>query len=432
MKRVVLIIVAGLLLTIGAGAQTISLESTIEATRASFPLLRQKPIQSKVGEDLRRALWYAYFPQLSMEGRTTYQSHVTELDIALPSAPGTPPMQLDLPEMPKLQYNAYLQATQLIWDGGRVAAGSKMLRAETDTKIAEVDVEMRKVEEAVTELYFSLLMLERQLQLQEILIAELDRQKGRVDAALKSGVAMENDLDYVQVELLKAQQSLEQLRISRQAVLDALAVYTGEEYSSEVVAVVPSKPLLPTHQGSKLSGARPENALLDAKLRSAEGIWRSYLAGGMPTIALFARGGYGRPGLNMLNPDPMTYYIAGLTLSWDFGQLYDYSLQKSRLRGTSQLIELQREALEKEVASKEAEYGAEVRQYQTMVEKDREVVALRKKIADRGRVQETEGTLATVDYLRQISEYHAAEQTAEVHHLQYLRSLYRQKNNLGL
>lgn len=427
-----LLVLLGLCLSVGAIAQTITLEECLEQTRANFPLLDQKRVQQEMGESLSKALWYAYIPQLSLEGRATYQSHVTELDIEMPQLPGMPPMELDMPEIPKLQYQAYLQATQLLWDGGRVSAGVQRVKAETEAQQAEVEVQLRKVEEGVTELYFSLLMLEKQQELQQILIDELSRQERRITFALNNGVATENDLDLVRVEQLKADQRSEQLQLSRRALLDALSVYTGMELSVESRAAVPASPLLPSAEGSRYAPQRPEHRLLDAKLRSADAAWQSYRAGGMPTLALFARGGYGRPGLNMMNPDPMGFYIGGVTLSWNFGKLYDYSAQQDKLKGTSLLIELQRQALEREIASREAQLSAEAKQYQALVDKDREIMALQKRIAERGALQEREGTLSTTDYLQQMSNYHAAEQTAGVHQLQYLRSLYRIKSNLGL
>ncbi|MDD7437598.1 MAG: TolC family protein [Bacteroidales bacterium] len=430
--RQLFMILTGSLMGIVAMSQTITLEECLENTRANFPLLDQKIVQQEMGESLSNALWYAYIPQLALEGRMTHQSHVTELDVTMPQLPGMPPMVLDLPEIPKLQYQAYLQATQLIWDGGRVNAGSRKIKAETEVHQAEVDVQLQKIEEAVTELYFSLLMLERQQELQQILINELARQERRIASALNNGVATENDLDLLRVERLKAEQSSEQLQISREAVLESLSLYTGRELSTEIKAAIPTVPVFATKEEERLASQRAEHALFDAKLRSAEASWQSYKAGGMPTIALFARGGYGRPGLNMLNPDPMSFYIGGITLSWNFGKLYDFDAQRKKLQGTSLLIELQRQALEREIASKEAQYTAEARQYQALVDKDKEIVALRKRVAERGKLQENEGTLSTTDYLQQISNYHAAEQTAEVHRLQYLRALYRLKNNFGL
>lgn len=431
MKRLLLILLA-LLLPLGAVAQSITLEECLEQTRKNFPLLQQKKVQQRIGENLSKALWYAYIPQLSLEGRATFQSHVTELDVPMPQIPGMPPMLLDLPEIPKLQYQAYIQATQLLWDGGRVKAGTHRIKAETEVQQADVDVQIQKVEEGVTELYFSLLMLEKQQELQQILIDELARQEQRVSSALANGVATESDLDFVKVEQLKAEQASEQLQLSHQAVLEALGIYTGMELSADTRATVPAAPILSLAEESRLAPQRAEHRMLDAQLKNADAIWRSYKAEGMPTIALFARGGYGRPGLNMLDPDPKTFAIGGVTLSWNFGKLYDYSTQRKKLEGTNLLIELKRQALEREIASKEAQYSAEAKQYQALVDKDNEIVALHKRIAERGKLQESEGTLSTTDYLQQISNYHAAEQTAQVHQLQYLRSLYRLKNNKGL
>lgn len=152
----------------------------------------------------------------------------------------------------------------------------------------------------------------------------------------------------------------------------------------------------------------------------------------MPTLALFARGGYGRPGLNMMNPDPSFYYIAGAKLSWNFGKLYDLSTQKKKLHQSQRLVELERASLEKEFQRELSEAYNEVERYETQITSDRLLVETLERVLNRTKKSEEEGTLATSEYLEQKSKLDAAKRTLEIDQLQLLRAKYRVQNRLGL
>ena len=55
-------------------------------------------------------------------------------------------------------------------------------------------------------------------------------------------------------------------------------------------------------------------------------------AGLMPRIGAFVQGGYGRPGLNMLEDSFEPYYVAGVRLSWNLGKLYTLRTTGGRSR----------------------------------------------------------------------------------------------------
>lgn len=297
---------------------------------------------------------------------------------------------------------------------------------------AETEVRAKKVRDAVVELYFALLLVDKQMELQKVVIEELDRQADKVTSLLATGMASENDLDLVTVEQIKSKQTSNQLQQSRKALLETLSIYTGLKLSEGAVAQLPSLPALPTEKGSRVAPNRAEHLLLDSRLRSLSADWKAYLAKGMPTLALFARGGYGRPGLNMMNPDPSFYYIAGAKLSWNFGKLYDLSTQKKKLHQSQRLVELERASLEKEFQRELSEAYNEVERYETQITSDRLLVGTLERVLNRTKKSEEEGTLATSEYLEQKSKLDAAKRTLEVDQLQLLRAKYRVQNRLGL
>lgn len=432
MKRGITGLVLALCSTMLLHAQRITLEECIASASEHHPTTEQKQLQGKLGEQLKRALWVAYIPQLSLDASANYLSDVVELDIKMPEVMGIKVPPPDLPKLPNFQYNAYLQVTQLIWDGGRVKAGTEAIKSETAVQEAECEIAARKVRDAVVELYFALLLVDKQMELQQVVLEELARQNSKVASLLSTGMASENDLDLVAVEQIKAEQTHDQLRESRKALLDALSIYTGLKLSERTVAQLPTLPSLTSEMGSRVAPNRAEHLLLDSKLKSSSADWKAYLAKGMPTLALFARGGYGRPGLNMMNPDPAFYYIAGAKLSWNFGKLYDLSTQKKKLHQTQQLIELQRQSLEMELQRELSEARSEVKQYEARVTSGRALVERLERVMARAQKGEEEGTMATSEYLEQRSKLDAAKRMLEVDQLQLLRAKYRVQNRLGL
>lgn len=409
----------------------ITLDECLKAVERDYPLGELKQIESDLAMRLKRALWYAYIPQLSLDGRITYQSDVVDLDIKMPKVMGIKVPPVELPEIPHWQYNAYIQATQLIWDGGRVKAGADLIEAKRFSSQAGRDIQLREVKDAVTELYFSLLLIDKQLELQDLLLEEINRQSARVASLLQSGLASENDLDLVQIELHRAEQDSTQLKLSRASITEALRIYTGLDFSSETKGILPAEAIQPEHNKLRLAPMRPEHLRLDAKRSVAEAEWKSYLASGMPTLSLFVRGGYGRPGLNMLNPDPATYYIAGASLSWNFGKLYDLSTQQKKLNVQREAIELQREIMERQVATELSNANSEIAQYRALLEQDKKAVELHSRVAERAKQQEEEGALSSTEYLQKISAYNSAQKLAEIHQIQLVRATYKAKNSLG-
>lgn len=413
-------------------AQSITLSDCVKAAEENFPLEDQKIMQGEIGEALSKALWTAYIPQLSLGGQWTYQTHTTELDIELPKLPLVGEVNLDLPKIPKFQYNAYLEATQLIWDGGQVRAGSRLMAARVEVDQYTTDVEKRKVREGVFELYFSLLLLNQQEEVEQLLVNELKRQAKKVEMSLANGVATENDRDYVAVEMLKAEQRIAQINEGQKAVIEALSIFTGLSLSPDVRLVCPSVPLTPLASSERVAPLRAEHYVLDGQKKVADAEWSGYLAKGMPTLALFGRGGYGRPGLNLMDPEPSPYFIGGVTLRWNFGKLYDYSAQKRKHDGTSLILELKRQALEREIAADLAKRNGEVRQYQQLLESDKRIVDLQQQILDRNKLLREEGELSASDYLRHLNNYSIAKLTLETHRIQYVRAIFMERNSLGL
>ena len=426
--------------------ETLTLEGILADTKAFYPYLEEESVLQSSRENLEKTLWYAYIPQVSIGANVQYQTHVPSLSLSLkepegPTDPATEQMlggmlnRIEVPQIPKLQYNAYAQVTQLLWSGNRVSAGAELIRANIETQSAEAKAAFEKVEDAVTELYFSLLMLEAQEKLQDNLIEEIVRQKAKAQNAFDNGVATQNDLDEVSIQEIKARQQKEQLEESRATILHTIGLYTGKSYAAEnVTATVPEMPMFEVTSAEKearFAPGRMTHRVLDANLKMAEAQFQAAFADMLPSVLAFAKGGYGRPGLDMFAKDPKPYFVYGLTFSWDFGNFYNLGTKKLDLDNTRELVRLKRKAFELSAKAELEKQQSEARQYDALIARDREITDLRRRIAERAALRVESGTMTIPEKLEKETELTVARQTEEVHKIQRLRAFYMAKRALG-
>ncbi|HCF81605.1 MAG TPA: transporter, partial [Porphyromonadaceae bacterium] len=155
----------------------------------------------------------AYYPQLSLNAKATWQSDVTRIDLELPS--NFPPLEIPIPD--KDQYQVYGQLNQLIWDGGKVSAQKEMIVANAEVEKQKLETEIYSLQERVNQVFFGILLLNEQLTQQGILEKELQRNLEKVQSYVLNGVANDADLSAVKVEQLKTNQQ----RIQMESALDS-------------------------------------------------------------------------------------------------------------------------------------------------------------------------------------------------------------------
>ncbi|MDO5036265.1 MAG: TolC family protein, partial [Porphyromonas sp.] len=358
-------------------------------------------------------------PEISFETKEAPSSGQLPPNGAIPN----PADMFVFPVIPKDQYQALIEASQLIWDGGQVAAARKRVGAESEQQVRQIEVQIRDLQQRVYTVYFGLLITDAQRELQSLLIEELGRQKERVTSAMSSGTASQNDLDEVQIELLRADQQLEQIEANRAALIEALSLYMGRELPLDIVPVEPT----PLPQADGTYDNHPQIALINGQERVLQAEWQQYTSKLLPAIALFARGGYGKPGLNMFDPDWQPIFIGGIQFKWQLGEFYNYSAEQKQRNKQLQLIDLKRQAFHQEISVARQKKEKEIDQYRLLLEKDREITQLLEKIKQRAEVQLDNGTLSQLEFLQKLTQYNSARQTEILHRLQYLKAQYELK-----
>ncbi|MCC8172913.1 MAG: TolC family protein [Odoribacter sp.] len=397
-----------------ASAQLTLEECQVRAYQ-NYPLIGQYELIEKTREYNLENAAKGYLPQFSLSAKATYQSDVTKMPIDISG--------LDIKSLSKDQYQTTLDMSQFIWDGGVIKARKESYNAEADISQRQLSVDMYAIRNRVNNLFFSVLLMDAQLDQNSLYQAELQRNYNTVKSYMDNGIANQIDVDAVKVEQIKAMQDSIQLKSNRKAYLEMLGIMIGEKLNENTELVKPDFPVF--YQDYPIM--RPELALLDARVNALEVQRQMIKANNMPHIGLFVTGGYGRPGLNMLEGDFKGYYIGGINLSWNFGGLYTKKNDNRLIDVNIGNLDVQRETFLFNTSIDQTQYVNEINKNRDILDYDNQVIELRENVKNAAEVKVANGTMTVIDFMREVTSENMARQDKIQHEIEMLLSAYNLK-----
>lgn len=399
----------------GTGHAQVTLEQCKAWARDNYPVIKQYGLVEQSRRFTVENAAKAWLPQVSVSGTASYQSDVTTIPITLPG--------VDIPTLSKDQYDVNITVSQQVYDGGAVSSAKCLAEAQGDVGREQVSVAMYDVNRRIDELFFGILVLDEQLKQVGVLQEDLSLSLASVEAMVKGGVANQTDVDAVKVEQVKARQREISLLMQRNTYLKMLSTFIGKDIGDGDTLVKPTPPVLQNGANS-----RPELALYAAQERLLDARLKSLNVALRPNVGLFARGGYGNPGLNMLKDDFDAYYKVGVTLSWNFGSLYTRANDRRNIDIERQTVQSERDAfLFNTRLQTEMQSGA-VANLREQLRQDDEIITLRRRIREKAELRVANGTETVNEMLRDINAVSDAQLGKRLHEIQLLQEMYKIKH----
>jgi outer membrane protein TolC len=395
-------------------AQTITLSECYKKTEKNYPLVQQLELINLSEKYNLKNVTFSWIPQFQLYGKATLQSDAPSL-----SAP--PPVNLSV-EVPKDQYQAYLQMNQIVWDGGQIRSAKKTIIAAAEVQRKQNEVDIYAVRSRINDLFFGIILYDSQIEQIKVNLRELQRNLDKVTSLMELGFANELDRDAVRVEQLSAEQSIIQLSMLREGFVTMLGTFMGEELAPNVVL---QKPEIFSVQETN---NRLELQLFDASIILQKIQNMQILAKNMPKIGLFVQGGFARPGLNMFNTGFKPYAIGGVQLNWSFGNLYSIPNEKRIIENNINNIEISRKMFLLNQSIQTKQQNAIAEQYRKVLASDDEIIRMRETIYKASEAKTEYGTLSITDLMRDLNMEHVAKAQKIVHEVHYLKALYDLKN----
>ena len=418
MKKI-MISLALIMLSSVSWAQT--LEECQQAAEKNYPLIKQYGLIAKTTQLTVKNILKGWLPQLTASAQATYQSAVT----AWPESMQTmyQQMGLNMKGLRKDQYKIGVDLQQTIYDGGAISSQRNIAQQEGKVEEAQTETNLYQVRRRVNEMYFSLLLLNEQIQLNEDVKALLQSSEKKLSAMVKGGTAATSDLDNVRAERLSVEQQNENLKQQKLMLQRMLSVFCGLEVNDT------QKPA-PIQIATSVNN-RPEIRLYNSQLELTEAKEKALDTQLRPKLGLFAQGFYGYPGLNMfedmMNRKWSLNGIVGIKLSWNVSALYTHKNDKARLNAQREMIENAREVFLFNNKLEEIQQSENISRYQTMMKSNDEIIVLRTNVRKAAESKLTHGIIDVISLLREINNENAAKTQQSIHEIDMLKEMYNLK-----
>ena len=422
MKKIITFIVGIIIFTNSFGQTFLTLEECRQMAVDNYPLIRQYGLIETAEKYNLNNLSKNYLPQFGINAQATYQSDVTKLPIDASSFP----VPNDIPSMSKDQYKATIDASQLIWDGGAISSQKKITKASSKVEERQTEVNLYAVKEKVNQLYFGILSIDEQLNIISLTRKNLQSNKEIAQSMFDNGTAMQSDLDLIEVELLNLEQNYIEQKSLRSASVKMLGLFIHKQLEEDVILQKPEKFLVLNNDI-----LRPELKLYKSQANMLTEQQTSVNAKNMPRLSLFGQGGYGRPGLNMLEDKFDFFAIGGIKLSWNFGNFYSKKNEKRLIQNNIKSVEVQKETFLFNTNVQLTKEKAEIQKIKKLMNKDDEIIRLRNRVKIASESKYKNGIYQMNELIRDINAESIAMQTKALHEIQYLMNIYNYKHIQG-
>ena len=403
-------------------AQT--LEECQRAAEQNYPLIRQYDLIEKTTKLTVSNIQKGWLPQISASAQATYQSDVASFPDQLLGV--YQQMGIDMKGLKKDQYRVGIDISQTIIDGGAISSQKAIVREQGNVQAAQTEVNLYHIRKRVNEMYFSLLMLDNQIQLNKDLQELLLGNEKKLASMVKMGTAAESDLQNVKAERLNVVQQMTNLDSQRRSLQTMLSLFCNME-----VKTVQK----PTITESSSVNHRPEIRLFDAQLSLANAQEKALNAALMPRLGVFAQGFYGYPGYNMFE-DMMSHNwswngLIGARLTWNIGALYTRHNDKAKIQLQRDMTETIREEFLFNNRLEQIQQNESISRYKKLMADDEEVISLRSAVRKAAESKLSHGIIDVNDLVREINQENAAKVQQSMHEIQMLKEIYDNKYTMN-
>ena len=404
MKRFLFVLLAFTPLFASA-QQILTLDECYILAEKNYPLAKQTALLKEKTNSEIKILEKEKLPKLDLNAQATYQSDVIQFPLQIPNSNIEPPN--------KDQYRATLDANQLIYNGGNIAANTRLKTAELSAKQQQITVNLYTLKSRVNQSYFSILLFQEQ---EKLLLSKMEQLQARlkeVATGVKYGALLPASQQMLQAEIFKLEQQLSQNKFDKKKALDNLSLLLSQNLDSASILEKPE--ILVTLISIS---ERPELKLFELQRNQLETSKEVISTNNYPKILGFAQAGYGNPGLNMLDNSFQDFYMVGLKLNWNILDWGKTKEQKQAVDISKEIVSTEKETflLNNKIQLKDTE--SDVGKYEEMLKKDAEIIELREQVLQATTSQLQNGAITSSEYITELNNLYEAKIDQQLHEIQ--------------
>lgn len=391
--------------------QNMTLAICLEAAQKSATSTKQKEIEQELARLNAQIIQTGWLPQIAFNGQSTYQSDVTGLGIDIPNLRMTP--------INKDQYKTFVDVNQLIYDGGVSKIRNMLQEISSNNAQNRIQIANRNLLLETQKMFFSALLAQENLLIWETAKEEIIARKTALESGLRFGARTKNQLDILDVELLKIEQQITDISAAKNIAVDMLNLLTGLNLNKQTKFQIPQD----IQSISPLSFDTFEMKVLQNQqsiVAANQELNQSKLR---PKAIVFGQGGYGNPALNMLKNEFQSYYLLGIRLNWDISSFYTKNINQKSEQLQKELINQQKIDLERQISMQHTKMSEEVKRFETLIQQDRGMITLRERISKTAASELDMGTITATQFVSEKNAEKLVKQAYLLHTIQKLAFL---------
>lgn len=381
--------------------QKLTIEECYALAEKNYPLAKQINLLQQKSTYEIDALNKAKLPKIDLNAQATYQSDVIGLPTTLPG----------VESLNKDQYRATLDVNQLLYNGGMIAANTKLKEAQTLTQQQQVEVNLYQLKSRINYSYMMILLWQDQ---RELLFAKQNTIYSKikeVKSGVKNGAILPASEQVLEAELLKLEQALTENSFQRIKEIQNLSSLTTTTIAENAVLERPITAF-------KANGTRPEIKFFDLQQDQIEASKNIIAKSNSPKLNAFGQAGYGNPGLNMLNNSFEDFYIVGLKLNWNVLDWNKSKTDKQALDIAKEVVATEKETFETNNQMQLNELQSEISKIEIIIKTDSQIIHLREKVVQSSDSQLRNGVITSSDYITELNQLFDAKTNQKVHQTQ--------------
>jgi outer membrane protein TolC len=402
---------------------SLRLGALLSAAERRDPRTRQLALREAQSALRLRSIAAERLPAIAGNAQAQHQSVVTEF----PGGPGAGPRAL-----PHDTYDANVTVTEPLLDPSR-SARSAAEKAQLAKARAEVLTAVYATRRQVNASFFALASLGARHEALSTTIDDLEAQARVLASRVRNGAALAGDLAAVRAELLRRRQDDAQLLADRAAAARVLAELTDAPIDTAAPAALPElADEVARARAADSLRARPEYerfaAMRDALARQADVLG----AETRPRVSAFARGGAGKPGLDMLSTRVEPYWIGGVQVQWspfDWGRS---ARERQTLALERDVVDTEAESFRDALARETVADLATIDRLERALATDEEIVSLRAEIVRETAARFRESAVTSAEYVDTQTDLLAARIARAQHRVELAQARASYLTTLGL
>lgn len=385
--------------------EQISLQNCYQLFNTNFPLAKQNALLEKQNALDLETIKTGKLPEINLSAQATYQSDVIEIPI--PNA-GIEPLNND-------QYRATVSVNQLIYGGGIIDASLNAKSATLKTQQKQIEVNLYQLKKQINQLYFSILLTQEKRGLMVEKEKQLNAKLNEVISGIKNGVLIPTSDKILQAELLKLNQQFIEVKSNKLSLIETLSSLIGKYLEPSTTF---QNPILETQLTAEIK--RPEQELFELKKDQIETSEELLAKQNKPKLIGFATGGYGNPGLNVLDNSFQTFYTVGVKLNWN---VFGWNANKKQREAVSinrDIIDTEAEIFALNTNIELNQQQSEIQKLEAFITSDLEIIKLRKEVLKSTESQLKNGIITSSSYIDELTNLYEDETTLSTHKIQLL------------